>query len=321
MRRIESTTGVDLHLHTTASDGRWTPTGLVRRACKVGISVMAVTDHDTTDAYDMVALQARVFGIEVIAGVELTTEYQGSEVHLLLYGRQTLRETGPIAQLLRDARATVQRRARAILDRTAHLGPSLQLLRSRTRDETIQPVALRRALLQDGCVQSSDGFGAYVTALGGIPPCGVPLLDSLAITHAEGVVSIIAHPCRDGASTLAWTANALRTFITATPHLSGIEVEHPSHSNHSRAMLRELITDTGLLASVGSDSHGPAHAYPPHATPAIKAAHLLQRLLPPDRIGRSLCSDFATEALAPPLATVAQSRNASADADATGSSF
>ena len=111
---------IDLHLHTTASDGRCTPAELVERAARAGLTVMAVTDHDTTAAVDDVAAAGRVRGIEVVAGIEITTVENGRDVHVLGY---FVNPADPqLSGFLARQRAQRIERVTAVGDRLARLG-------------------------------------------------------------------------------------------------------------------------------------------------------------------------------------------------------
>jgi len=160
--------GADLHLHTTASDGRLTPTELVQRAAKAGLKVIAITDHDTVDGIPEALAAAKAFpSLTVIPGVELSTDVTGGEVHVLGYfidyHSQLLREK---LALMRDSRET---RARKMVEKLGKMGMPLRWERvlELAGEGSIGRPHIAQAMLEAGYIASmKEAFLLYISRTG-----------------------------------------------------------------------------------------------------------------------------------------------------------
>lgn len=268
-------TAADLHLHTRASDGRWTPAALVERVAALGIGVMAVADHDTLDSIEEVTALATARGIEVITGVEVTTRWDSRQWHLLVYGA-TLTGT-PFRVLVDDQRQrhiVAAERASAALRREGYDLPSL--------DEAIGgrpplPIYVMSALLRDGVVESVLAANQFVTNRLGIPfYIDVPLREAVDAAHASGGLAVLAHPGRLEPEPL--DEERLARMLREAP-LDGLEVYYPTHTPAQLELYQRLADAHDLLRSCGSDSHGPGWPRDPIPYPAGSVAPLLARVL------------------------------------------
>jgi len=120
----------DLHVHSTASDGKYTPTNIVALAASLGLSTIALTDHDTVDGLREAQAAGSLCGVQIVPGIELSTEHKGTEVHVLGYFIQPQR--GALSAKLRQLRAARHRRAVEILRRLQSLGLPLSWDQIRT---------------------------------------------------------------------------------------------------------------------------------------------------------------------------------------------
>lgn len=262
---------IDLHLHTTASDGRCTPQELVERAWAAGLTVMAVTDHDTTAATADVQRSARERGIEAIPGIEITAVYEGTDVHVLGYFIDGFREG--VQRFLADQRAARLARVEAIGATLARIGLPIDLaalLDASGADEgrAIGRPQVARAMIERGYVSTvQEAFDRWLSAgrPAFVPRTGAPPESVIEVIHRAGGLASLAHPgrtCIDG-----------RIEPMRDAGLDALEAFHSDHTpalvDHYEAMAARL----GLLCSGGSDFHGdPAKPGSPGGT-TLPQAH------------------------------------------------
>jgi predicted metal-dependent phosphoesterase TrpH len=242
---------IDLHLHSTASDGTLTPTELVRAALAKGLEAIALTDHDTTDGIEEALEAARGTGLTVIPGVEISTDVPGTnELHILGYHIDA-RHTELEARLsaLRHARVD---RARKTLACLAQAGYSLeweQLLELSQGDVIGRP-HIAQALVDAGHVETvhsafrhhlAKGRPAYVERYKLTP------VEALNAILAAGGVPVLAHPTR----VLAHIPRLVRAG------LAGLEAYYPTHPEPEQRFLAKLAKKHNLIVTGGSDFHGP----------------------------------------------------------------
>jgi predicted metal-dependent phosphoesterase TrpH len=242
---------VDLHAHTTASDGSATPGELVEAARAAGLSAVAVTDHDSVDGVDLAREVAQGGdGLRVIAGVELSAFEEELEVHVL---GLHLADPAKVEATLRDLQAARRVRGEAIVGVLNALGipVTFDAVLHESGEGAVGRPHVARALIAGGWV--SDQREAFDRYLGTGRPAHVPkarvsVESAAAIIHEAGGVAVYAHPGREG--TLE------RLTALAARGLDGVEVRHPGHSADDVARLATLATHLGLLPSGGSDWHG-----------------------------------------------------------------
>ena len=253
---------IDLHLHTTASDGRLTPGELILRAATKGVTVMAVTDHDTTAAVIDAQALGRAQGIDVIPGIEVTAVERGGDVHVLGYFFRP--EDVALNTFLAEQRARRVTRVENIIDRLEALGLPVDgaaLLEDARRQQgrAIGRPQVARAMVAAGHV--GDVGEAFDRWLGRGRPAfvareGPPIVTVLEVLHAAGGLASLAHP---GKSRIDEHIEALRDA-----GLDALEVYHPDHDAADRARYAGLAARLRLLATGGSDFHGePSHGVEP----------------------------------------------------------
>lgn len=243
---------IDLHIHSTASDGLLSPAEVARSAHAAGLTTIALTDHDTTDGVAEAQAAGRDLGVEVIAGVEINSEGAYGDVHFLGYFVDPANEALQEKLLeIRDARVG---RARGMLRKLAEMGMPLaweRVLQIAGDASSIARPHVARALLEAGYVTSTqEAFDKYIDNNG---PAYVNRLrltpqETIAIVHAAGGLIVLAHPPRAGTVQLIPMLQALG--------LDGIEVYYPEHTPDEIAMLETIAADRGLLLTGGSDFHG-----------------------------------------------------------------
>ncbi|WP_017297063.1 PHP domain-containing protein [Nodosilinea nodulosa] len=251
---------LDLHNHTTYSDGTLTPAALVVAAIAAGVKALAITDHDTLAGWDE-AIAAAGDDLEVVPGVELSTVENGRSLHILgFYPDRAVLEPP-----LGDRIAGRRRRARLMADKLAELGFPIELPELSGTMAPGRP-HLAAALVKAGHVASRrEAFDRW---LGDHGPAFVPYekfsaAEGIQLLRDCGAVPVWAHPCLFKGSTV----DALMPQLVELG-LMGVEVYHPHHSPSDVRRLEEYCHHYGLLMTGGSDYHGP-----PEPKPASQVGH------------------------------------------------
>jgi len=241
---------VDLHTHSTASDGILPPERVVQAAARCGLSAIALTDHDTIDGVLAAREAGDRLGIRVIAAVELSAFLDDHEVHLLALHLSRLER---LEERLTELRAMRYSRGQRIVEKLNALGIPI------TFDEVLQQSAggavgrphIARALMARGVVHDfRDAFARYLGGSGAafVPKDKLSLVDAIAIAHEAGALAIWAHPGDAG------RRERLEPLVAAG--LDGVEIRHPGHSRDDTKRLQALCEFFDLVPSGGSDWHG-----------------------------------------------------------------
>lgn len=248
---------VDLHAHTTASDGRATPEELIAAAVAADLQAIAITDHDTLDGLPRAEVEAARTGITLVHGIELSTVDGNREVHLLgLHLTQVTR----LQERLISVRAARVDRAEEMVRRLTALGMpiTMEMVQEQAAGGAVGRPHVARALIAGGHVREMrEAFDRWLGD--GKPACvgkeRVELADGIRMIHEAGGVAVWAHPQADG--------NRERIGRFAGLGLDGVEVRHPSHSSDDIARIATLCDFFGLLKSGGSDWHGATDGFRP----------------------------------------------------------
>lgn len=252
--------GVDLHLHSLASDGTLGPAEVVALAAQRGVRVMALTDHDTTLGIPTALMAAQEWGVEVVPGIEMTVE-QGEELHILAYfvdiGYPPLQETLARLRRLRTERA------RQMLARLAQMGMPLDwaAIGRMTWDSVGRP-HIARTLVAKGYISHpkeafdlylDPGRPAYVT----VPRPGAR--ETLGLIRASGGVPVLAHPIIPGRDDPSERVRYMAGLLPLLKEegLLGLECYYPEYTAGATRDLVALAGSLGLIATGGSDYHGP----------------------------------------------------------------
>jgi predicted metal-dependent phosphoesterase TrpH len=245
---------IDLHLHTTASDGLSTPDALVVRTAAAGLTTIAVTDHDTLAAVPAVRRAAAPAGIRVIPGLEITAVQNGQDVHVLGY----FVEPGDpeLERFLNAQRADRRRRVEEILARLADLGRPVESNlggeAAETAGRALGRPLVARALVEAGHARDigdafdrflAHGRPAFVARRGASPA------EVIGVLNRAGGLASFAHPGKLGLDGLIGEL--------AAAGLAAIEAFHPDHTAKDVARYRRMAADLGLAVTGGSDFHGP----------------------------------------------------------------
>ena len=240
---------VDLHMHSTASDGAVPPEGVVEAAKTAGLSVIALTDHDTLAGIAAARVAGERLGVAVSAGVELSAVHDGREVHLLGLHLETLDALEVHLVSFRDTRHTRAEAMVAVLNKLG-VPVTMEAVLANAAGGAIGRPHVARALIDGKWVR--DAREAFDRYLGTGRPAFVDkhrlsAADAIAMIHEAGGVAVFAHPGADG--------RRERIEPLAAIGLDGAEVKHPSHSADDSARIAALVEFLKLVPSGGSGSH------------------------------------------------------------------
>ena len=247
---------IDLHTHTTASDGALAPRELVERAHRLGIRTLSVTDHDTLAGVPAAAAAAAARSIELLPGTEITAVHEGRDVHMLAYFLDP--DPAGLVPFLERQRRDRTRRAREMSARLAALGAPIDLedliAGAEAAGKAVARPTVARALLAAGHVASlqqafdrwlAEGRPAYVPRTGASPA------DVVRLVLRSGGVPVLAHPG------LLRRDELIPELVQAG--LGGIEVYHSDHDAGAQARYLRVAAQYDLAVSGGSDFHGEDH--------------------------------------------------------------
>jgi 3',5'-nucleoside bisphosphate phosphatase len=269
--------GIDLHVHSTASDGTEPPADVVAAAAAAGLHTVALTDHDTTAGWAEAGEAARRLGVTLVPGSEISSAVGRAGVHLLAY----LHDPADAALLAETEATRADRETRAFRmvqriaadydltwdDVLAQVGP----------DATVGRPHIADAMVAKGLVTDRDE--AFATVLHGRSPYYLPhyapqAADVIRLVRAAGGVTVLAHP-RGGGRGRGVDDQAIAALAAAG--LTGLEADHPDHGPRDRLELRALAADLGLLVTGSSDYHGTGKSTPIGAD--TTAPQMLEALL------------------------------------------
>ena len=248
---------IDLHTHSTASDGSLTPGELVALAAQKGLAAVALTDHDTLDGLPEARETGARCGVDVVPGVELSVADGERSVHLV--GLFLSEAPGPLAGALAYLRTRRHDRNRRILDKLRECGIPIEYdtVRALARGTVGRP-HIAQALVDTGAVTSfKEAFSRYLGSHGRayVPKDKLALPRAIALLHDEGGLAVLAHPYILG---LAGTALADTLERYRDAGLDAIEAFYAEHSQAQTLEYLALARRFGLGVSGGSDFHGAA---------------------------------------------------------------
>ncbi|MBM7515833.1 PHP domain-containing protein [Nocardioides nitrophenolicus] len=248
---------IDLHTHSSVSDGTAAPADLVRAAAAAGLDVVALTDHDTTAGWAEAAAAAEQVGIGLVRGIEVSTRFRGAGVHLLAY----LPDDADPALQAELGRIVEGREARVptMLARLRELGvPATEeaLAEVSPDNQVTGRPHVADLLVRLGVVRNrNEAFARYLADDGPafVDRYAADLVEMIGLVTAARGVSVVAHPWgRGSASVLDEAAFA----ELAAAGLGGIEVDHLDHDRAERGQLRGIASRLRLLVTGSSDHHG-----------------------------------------------------------------
>jgi len=249
---------IDLHLHTTFSDGSYPPEEIVRMAAAAGLRAVSICDHDTLDGSDAALAAGAKYGIEVLVGVELSVVWSDyRDIHVLGYGFD--HHDAPFLAKLKEFRDFRRNRNRMIVERVnerlageGRAPLSVEAVQARAAGAIGRP-HIAMALVEAGYVRDADdAFRRYLV------PCDVPkrffpLEEAIAMIHAAGGVAVLAHP-----PFISNDRKVLETLIDAfvALGLDGVEAYNSGADNSDIDWMLTVARRRGLIVTGGSDFHG-----------------------------------------------------------------
>jgi predicted metal-dependent phosphoesterase TrpH len=246
---------IDLHTHSTASDGSTSPADLVREAREQGLDVLALTDHDTTAGWAE-AEQALPAGLSLVRGAEVSCVSGGISLHLLAYLFDP--EEPALAEELRALRESRLSRAESMARRLEEAGTGVTWARvQQLAGGTVGRPHVAQALVEQGHVATvAEAFSPEWIGTDGryyVAKRELDVLQAVRLVRAAGGVPVFAHPA---AATRGRTVGDDVVVAMAEAGLVGLEVDHVDHDDAARAHLSRLAAELGLLTTGSSDFHG-----------------------------------------------------------------
>lgn len=246
----------DMHVHTTASDGVYTPSEIVEMAKKIGLGAIAITDHDTIAGIPEAMDAARRIGIDIVPGVEISSQLNGLDIHILGYYIDIHDRT--LADRLRQLREAREERNRRMIQKLNKLGIQITLeeVWNTVKKEPGQDIVLGRphiaeALVSKGEADSiADAFKRYLAAgaKAYVQPERIVPKEAVRWIHEAGGSAVIAHPG-------LYRRDDLVKLIIAGG-IDGIEAYHADHSPEEERHYAQMAEDAKLIVTAGSDFHG-----------------------------------------------------------------
>jgi predicted metal-dependent phosphoesterase TrpH len=249
---------IDLHTHSSVSDGTDTPEELVRKAAAAGLDVVALTDHDTFDGLNAAVAEGQRIGVHVLRGMELSCSRGGDSVHLLAYGADPL--NADLVAELALVRGGRKGRLAGVLRKLAELGVPVseaEVMAQVGDSPSVGRPHIADAMIKAGHVRDREEAFDRFLAEGGpahVPRYAIELERGIDLVHAAGGVAVIGHPWGRGREHVL--PPALLSALAAEHGLDGVEVDHQDHDASTRAQLRTLAAELDLLVTGSSDYHG-----------------------------------------------------------------
>lgn len=241
----------DLHIHTTASDGKYTPEEVIALAAKAGLKAVSITDHDTYDGYFKANAAGTDLGVEVITGIEITADYNGRECHILGYGFET--GNPEFKQFILAQKRRRYLRAKKMLANLQKSGFDISIdeIFAEYGTMNISRNHIAGLMVKKGFVTNTNDV--FTKWLGNEGSAYFKIeyesaANVIKIIQNTGGVAVLAHPG------LNFLTEDVEFFIGNG--INGIECIHPSHNYELQKRYREICLSNGLLETGGSDFHG-----------------------------------------------------------------
>lgn len=251
---------IDLHSHTTASDGRLPANELIDRALGFDIDVLAITDHDTVDGLEIAHqyVQDNQLPITIINGIEISTVWQNKDIHIV--GLNIDPQSAELAQLIEQQKKHREGRAEMIAHRLSKATREgvFEEVQAIAGDAPITRAHFAKWLVDNGYAKTMQQvFKKYLTRNnpGYVPPSWCSMADAVNAIHSAGGQAVLAHPGRYDL-TAKWIKRLLAAFVEAGG--DAMEVAQPQQGQHERRNLADYAIQYKLLASQGSDFHYPS---------------------------------------------------------------
>jgi 3',5'-nucleoside bisphosphate phosphatase len=268
---------VDLHMHTRASDGQWTPETLMAYLTEHNFKVVAVADHDSMASVPEMIERGSEAGIHVVPAVEMTTRWEERQVHCLVYGID-LDAPGSatfkaLLQRQQDNLTATAERMISLLEQHGRRIPSLE--------EVADGRPLTPHLVFTSMIKNGHGSNLYlahniIRGLGEEALVDVPMSETVQAVQEAGAVAIVAHPGRNDGWGFLYEDRL--DVMRHTVEIDGVEGHYRTYTTGDVERYRNYAEEHGLLVSSGSDSHWAGHPVNPTPHPARWSVDLLRRL-------------------------------------------
>jgi hypothetical protein len=248
------TNKIDLHIHSTASDGQFTPTQVVEIALKKGLKIIALTDHDAVEGISEATAAAQGTGLTIIPGLEFGLEKGVRDVHVLAYAFDP--EYQPLRQKLNDMRRHRETRAQQMVENlnAVNIPVTYERVLEIADGHVITRPHIAKALIEIGVAR--DYAEAFERLIGNDCPAYVPRLkitpqEGIDLIHQAGGVAVVAHPCR-----YEDPLGVVHEFISYG--VDGVEIYYPDNDSNLRRALWHIVRQHELIVTGGCDFHRPA---------------------------------------------------------------
>ena len=247
---------IDLHIHSTMSDGTMSPTEIVALASKKGLKSVSITDHDTIAGVKEASAAGETYNVEVLSGVEFSVKHGGLSIHLLGYMFDPDNED--LSLSLKKLQRGRRERNEKIVDKLSQQGIliDMEVLKKISGPEQMGRPHFAGYLLKTGIVKTMDeAFEKYLGQNGSayVSRFIYELNEAIDVLHKAGGLSFLAHPLSLSQNPIEFAASVNEMIAFG---LDGIEAFYPTHSKKYRKQLVQLASEKGLLLSGGSDYHG-----------------------------------------------------------------
>lgn len=249
---------IDLHLHTTASDGSCTPTEVVHLAKKAGMIAIAITDHDTMGGVAEAIAAGKAAEIEVLPGIELSTDYCGRDTHVLGYGDALRVQETPLGDAICWMQQERYHRNEKIAEymRRDGISVTMEEMMEQYPEAIIGRPHFAQVLISKGLANNiKDAFSCYLKEGKRyyVPRNYLPMEQAVDAIRTSGGVAVLAHPLQ-----YRYDAEQLQELVKYASRvgIQGLEVYYTGYSEKQRAELIKLAKKFGLVITGGSDFHG-----------------------------------------------------------------
>ncbi|MEI6046534.1 MAG: PHP domain-containing protein [Chloroflexota bacterium] len=245
--------GVDLHTHTRASDGIWTPESLIETAIERGVQVISVTDHDSVENVKAVEIEAAAAGLDFVTGVEVTVDWKKAVYHLLVFGLDI--KDANLKAMLEDTQRRRWEKRQKMIEALKSRGFKLNgLVPVEYPGSGLLPAfELSRALINGGEIMDLRQARAICHEVDTYGAVTQPVEQVLKIGRAAGGIPVLAHPGRGGSEISAAPNEVLDEMLEMG--LDGVEAYHYTHTTEMEERLVKFAKERDLVISCGSDSH------------------------------------------------------------------
>ena len=268
---------VDLHMHTIASDGDWTPKQLVDYLVERNFRVVAVCDHDTMRSVDEVIERALPSGMTVIPGIEVTTEWDNRQWHLLVYNVDPeLPRARAFRALIKEQDDNLRAAAERAIQLVENQGYELKSLDEVVNGRALIPVHVLQTIIKDGHASNLMTAHRLVINAGEDLKVDTPLDRTVAAAKEAGGVCVVAHPGRDDGAGIM-DAKQLDRMLSNID-VDGLEGHYRSYSDDDTVKYRSMALERNLVVTCGSDSHAPGRPVDPKPHAARWVGPFLRRL-------------------------------------------